>query len=316
MRVFMLRPTTPVELRATRCWWTRQLIGPHYPARARDDSFWELWLPEPELFDLDDVLWKRQTVLGRLMARAANFRAGDEVGALVVAPESGGQGLTKADVERFFTEFLSVAHADQAHGWSSVRAVAEQVRVLYSAPQLRRFERVAGRVGSMIEARLAPYFFGDRTPRLALPTHYHFALFAQHVIAKGLPAVETVLQHPESAGEHLSDFTVESGMYLPAMFRLERLIWEARKIRLLDSVLARASERFPESERAEYERRLEGLAKKMWGVAELTPLLRTSFQEPESGAGASESYPDFVELPSGELVPSAEGARGTANIGT
>jgi hypothetical protein len=319
MRVFMLRPTTPAELRRTGLWWTRELVGPHYPERARDDSFWERWLPEPELFDLDDVLWRRQSVLGRLMRRASTFREGDDLAALVVDPASGGQGISKDDVDRFFTEFLPVAHAEEERAWSNARARAEQVRALYSPMQLRRFERIAGRLGSMLEARLEPHFLGDAAPHVDFPTYYHFALFTQHVIAKGRAAVEDVLLRPASATEHVADFSLESGMYLSAMFRLERLAWESSKIRLLDCVLARSTERFPESERADYERRLEGLAKKMWGVAELTPLLRNSFRESPLGAGATETYPDFIELPSGEIVMSAEQQgpeAGSAGIGT
>ena len=115
--------------------------------------------------------------------------------------------------------------------------------------------------------------------------------------------VDQVFAEPEQAPALARDFTLEAGLYLFAMFRMELLAWDAHKIRLLDAVLARASERFPGSERAEYEKSVDRIARRLWGVAHVTPFLRERFREPAFCDGTPERYPEFVELPTGELVP-------------
>jgi hypothetical protein len=299
MRVFMLEPTTPRELRQTGRWWSRELIAPHYAARALDPNFWQLCLPEPELFDLDDVVWKRRTRLGRLMHRAARPTPNDNLTAIVVDASSGGAGLSIGDIEQFWTELLPMLLTKQAHDWSALADVTRELRARYASLELRRFERIAGRISTALDARLNPYFAGDRKPHLDLPTHYHLALFTHHLIAKGKATVLAVFDNPEQAPSELADFSLERGMYLSAVFRLERLVWESRKIRLLDSVLARSSDRFPDSERAAYEHALETTAKKLWGIAHITQVLRVRFMDETFGDGTPERYPDFVEFPNG-----------------
>jgi hypothetical protein len=301
MRIFMLEPTTPSERKRTGHWWTRSLAGPHYAARALDPHFWQLWLPEPDLFDFDDVVWKRRTRLGRLMDRAARARGDEDLAEIVLDPAAGGQGLSAQDLERFWDGFLPLARPERAADWQGLYAIAEELAARYSSLELRRFERLAGRIGTLLDARLDPYFCGDRKPVLDLPTHYHLALFCQALILRGKAEVEAVFRQPETAHALLAEFTLERGMYLSAVLRLERLVWESRKIRLLDAVLARSTERFPDSERARYERDFDEIARKVFGIAYITPVLRARFSEPEFGGGMVESYPDFIEHPSGMI---------------
>jgi hypothetical protein len=121
-------------------------------------------------------------------------------------------------------------------------------------------------------------------------------------VSRGKATADAVLREPESAERHLPEFSLDSGLYLFALFRLPNLAWEAHKVRLLDAVLARASERFPESDRARFERGIEEGAKKMWGAAYVTPILRQRFTGPEFCDGTPEQYPEFVELPNGQIV--------------
>ena len=118
--------------------------------------------------------------------------------------------------------------------------------------------------------------------------------------------VDAVFAEPAHAGRYLADFNLDSGLYLFALFRLPNLAWEAHKVRLLDAVLARASERFPDSDRARFERGIEEGAKKMWGAAYVTPLLRQRFRGPEFCDGTPEAYPEFVELPNGQIRDEAK----------
>jgi hypothetical protein len=299
MRVYLLRPTTHAERRESGAWWSRTLIGPHHPAREHNPDFWRLWLPEPELFDFDDIGWKRESVLGRLMDRAASATSSDELISVLIDRRTGGAGLTQADAERFWAEFLPAAGAGD---WSEIAATGRALKGRFSKLQLRAFERILGRFAAALEARLDRFYTGQAEPKLALPTHYHFALFTHHLVSRGKATVDAVLAEPESAGRYLADFDLDSGLYLFALFRLPNLAWEAHKVRLLDAVLARASERFPDSDRARFERGIEEGAKKMWGAAYVTPILRQRFRGPEFCDGTPEAYPEFVELPNGQIV--------------
>jgi hypothetical protein len=135
-----------------------------------------------------------------------------------------------------------------------------------------------------------------------LPTHYDVACLAQHTLLLGREAVEAALGHPRTAIARAAEVTPESALYLSAMFRLDRLVWEAHKMRFLDMILVRSSERFPGSERARAEQKLEETAKKLWGVSKLSAFLRTKFKDPEYCDGTPEQYPEFVESPTGEIL--------------
>jgi hypothetical protein len=221
----------------------------------------------------------------------------------LVDPATGGEGITVADIERFWNDFLPAARATGAGDWSEIAGTVGALHERYSRLELRTFERILGRLTAALEARLDRFFTGEAAPKLELPTHYHFALFTHHLVGRGKSTVDAVFREPETASRYLSEFTLESGLYLFALFRLPNLAWESHKVRLLDAVLARASERFPDSDRARFERGIEEGAKKMWGAAYVTPILRRSFTGPEFCDGTPENYPQFVELPNGQIVP-------------
>ena len=303
MRVVLLRPTTLAEHRATGAWWSRQLIGPHHPARAKNPDFWRLHLPEPETFDFDDVFWKKESVLYQLFDRATRAKNSDDLIPTLCDPVAGGRGLSSHDVARFFEEFLDAARAQRGADWSELAATRASMQARYSSLELRGFERILGRLAFALEARLEALFGASEALKAALPTHYHRALFTHHLVRQGKRVVDEVLGSPERAEGYVHDFTLETGLYLFALFRLPNLVWEAHKVRLLDTALARASERFPDSERAAFERGIEDTAKKLWGVTYVTPLLRRRFKEPEYCDGTPETYPEFVEQPDGQILP-------------
>jgi hypothetical protein len=301
----MLRPTTPAERRASGAWWTRQLIGPHHAARKKNPDFWRLQLPEPETFDFDDVFWKKESVLYALFDRATRASSTEELLPTLCDPVAGGRGLRSEDVTRFFGEFLGVARAEHGADWSELAATRAALQARYTSLELRSFERILGRFAFALEARLEAIFVSSEPLRTTLPTHYHRALFTHHLVRHGKAVVDEVLANPERAEGYAAAFTLEAGLYLFALFRLPNLVWEAHKVRLLDTVLARASERFPDSDRAAFERGIENSAKKVWGATYVTPLLRRYFKQPEYCDGTPENYPEFIEQPNGQIVPSS-----------
>jgi hypothetical protein len=204
---------------------------------------------------------------------------------------------------------LAAANAGDAGNWGAVEERWRRLRERYSARELRRLEQVAGRIATILDARVEGIVARSEEAARALPTHYDVACLAQHMLLLGRAAVEEALVHPERAVARAAEVTPESSLYLSAMFRLDRLVWEAHKMRFLDMILVRSSERFPDSDRARAEKKLEETAKKIWGVAKLSSFLRGKFKEPEYCDGTPEQYPEFVEQPGGEITLAREPAK-------
>jgi hypothetical protein len=300
VRIVALRPTAPEERRRTGAWWHREVIGPHYAARERNDSFWTHWMPEPELFDLDDVHWKRRSRLGPLIRRA---RTGGDLSALLLDERAEGR-ITPNDVDRFWGDFFGAIESDRAD-YERVDEIRRRITTTYSPADLRLFERILGRVAAALASRLEPAFYGTVEPRLDFTTHYEFVLFVHDLILRGRATTEAVFRDPGEAARHVAAHTLSRGMYLRAVFRLHRFVWDAHKVRLLDMMVVRSSERFPGSERAGVEARVERDAKKLWGVSQLTAFFRARYTEPEFCDGTPETYPRFMIREDGEIVESA-----------
>jgi hypothetical protein len=308
MRVVGLRPTTPEERRRTGAWWSRDVIGPHYPARSKNDHFWQLWVPEPELFDLDDVHWKRRSTLGPLIRRA---RSGGDLTALVVEG-GGGAALAPSDIDAFWSEFRTVIEADHPD-YERVYDIRRRLAARYSASELHVFERVLGRLVAALSSRLEPSFYSSTPPRLDIATHYEFMLYVHDLVLRGREVTEGVFRDPETAGAWLGEHTLARGLYLRAIFRLHRFVWDAHKVRLLDMMVVRSTDRFPSSERAAVEAKIERDAKKLWGVSQLTAFFRARYTEPEYCDGTPERYPEFMVRDDGLVVERANPAPETAS---
>src|SRR5262249_15619837 len=56
----LLTPVSLAEHRATGLWWERRIVGTHLEETRRRDTLWSRWLPAPEAFHWDLVLWKRR----------------------------------------------------------------------------------------------------------------------------------------------------------------------------------------------------------------------------------------------------------------
>jgi len=292
--IHMLEPTTVAEQRRTGDYWKRSYIGPHLAPFTKLECFWERALPVPELWHWDDVIWKRRSKLKRLMNRAL---AGEEPRAAVIAdaPE-----LTAKDVDAFWNDFLPIVQRGEkaAANWGELpRAVAE-VRAQYDTQELYAFERITGRLTTMIVAKLEPYFFQERKPRLEVKTYYHLSLLAQQVILEGREAFEMLYREPERAADYVSKLDIAKGCYLMATFQYEAMIFQAQKRRLTTRFL------FPERPggMTKYDRDAIVVLEQLSGAMELMVFLEDKFRGPEFEAGFPERYPTFAHRPDGEVV--------------
>ena len=292
--IHMLEPTSVAEQRRTGEYWKRSYIGPHLAPFTKLECFWERALPVPELWHWDDVIWKRRSKLKRLMNRAL---AGEEPRAAVIAdaPE-----LTAKDVETFWNDFLPIVQRGEkaAPNWGELPRVVGDVRAQYDAQKLYAFERITGRLTTMIVAKLEPYFFQQRKPRLEVKTYYHLSLLAQQVILEGREAFEMLYRDPERAADEVSKLDIAKGCYLMATFQYEAMIFQAQKRRLTTRFL------FPERPggMTKYDRDAIVVLEQLSGAMELMVFLEDKFRGPEFEAGFPERYPTFVHRPDGEVV--------------
>jgi hypothetical protein len=293
--IHMLEPTTIEQQRRTGNYWTRVYIGPHLAPFGKIDHFWERAIPVPELWHWDDVIWKRRSKLGRLMRRALAGEAPREA-VVADAPE-----LTRADVESFWNDFLPFLNqGDRSKAdWSRLPQVIGEVREKYDAQKLYVFERLAGRLTTMMVAKLEPFFFEERgKPPLKVKTYYHLSLLAQQVMLEGEAAFDALYAQPERAAEYVDKLVIAQGCYLMAVFQYEALIFQAQKRRLTTRFL------FPERPggMTKYDRDAIVLLEQLSGAMELMTFLENQFRGPEFERGFPEQYPTFAHQPDGEVV--------------
>jgi (2Fe-2S) ferredoxin len=197
--LYMLQPVSLDEHARTGAWWRRRYIGPHLLAVRRDDSVWDEWLPDPELFHPDDLAWR---------ARAPALR----------------RPVDAREVDRFWSEFLPTLAPFDPEDWSRLPAAAARVRETWDGGTRRGFERVLGR----LSADLVPLL----QPAVDLPSDFHVAMLSHRIIARGRECYEAVRDDPSLAVAQAKALTPASGLFLFGVFRERALAYTARKRRL------------------------------------------------------------------------------------
>ena len=265
VNLYMLQSATLEEHRRTGTWWRRRYLAPHLPCVTRDRTVWEEWLPDPELFHWDELIWKLRAP--RLKALYDCARQGGSLEAAIVDPT---RGITSGHLDRFWTRFLPEATAGGT-GWTNLPCGVHRVRNIFSSCERRVFERILGRLSLALWARLEPFWLGDKQPSIDLPSFFHVGLLIGHVIASGKDVYESVFREPVVAASFVSAVTAESGLFLTAIFWHEKLAFHARKFRMLQRCYA-----------------LEAMPA-LSGFLTLIPFLAGQFEVP-----GTECYPTFT----------------------
>ncbi len=243
--LYMLEPTTPAERAKTGAWWRRCWVGVHMPPVQRDGRVWKEWLPDPELFHPDDLIWQRRSPRMRaLMDHAAAHISAD-------------------DLRRFWEQFIARAGHENQRDWTDIAAAVGRMRGEFDSDQLRKFERVLGRLTLALLARVEPWL--DAEPL------FQQRMLIHHIIAEGQATYEAVSRDPAKAAGFVAQMTDETGLFLTAIFWPETLAFHARKFRLLQRFVV-----------LEY---LPGPS----GFLKLVPFLRRQFE-----VAGEEQYPSFV----------------------
>ena len=87
--------------------------------------------------------------MGKLMERACR---GENLDDLVA--RSTPTGLVADDVARFWNDFLPSVAPRRDEDWRGLRSIVTALRAKYGREQLYRFERIAGRYGALLFAKL------------------------------------------------------------------------------------------------------------------------------------------------------------------
>ncbi len=304
VRTYLLEPTPIAELRATGRWWKKSLLGPHSGPVSRDAGFGEHAMAPPELWHFDDLVWLKRSSMGALMARALR---GEDVHQLVLVDPD---GLTPEDVARFWTDFLPTVAPRRDESWGGLRANVLALRAKYGRDQLYRFERIAGRYGVLLFARLEPLFldrglapaFGRVHASLDVATHYHLGLLTRHILTEGREAYDAVAAAPSRANEHLPRMTMQSGAYLLALFRYEIYVNQSQKLRLMELFLEVKGRRPPTEAQKKSAQRLDQILHRVLGPLEMVDFLKTQFARPEDSLDVAEDWPRFAFTPDGSMV--------------
>jgi hypothetical protein len=272
--LYLLQPTSPEERRRTGAWWRRQYLAPHLPAVTLDRTVWDEWLPDPELFHPDELIWKlRAPRIRSLFERA---RRGD-LKAAVLEPSA---GITAEVLDLFWSRLVAEARPEERGDWSNLGTVVRRLRQPFNRAQLRHFERILGRLSLALYARLEPYYLGDREPRIELETLFEVGMLVSHIIAEGRETYEAVFHDPARAASLVPAMTAQTGLFLTAMFWYDKLVYQARKFRMLRRYFA-----------LDHRPGLPGFVK-------LIPFLAQQFEVP-----GEEHYPNFVRrISDGEWI--------------
>ena len=303
VRSYMLEPTTIAELRATGRWWKKTLMGPHSGPVTREGGFGEHRWPPPELWHFDDRVWLSRSSLAKLMRRA---QRGENVHELVLVDAD---GFTAADVDCFWNDFLPRVASKHDDDWSGLRAIVTELRAKYGRDRLYQLERIAGRYGAFMLARLEPLFlergiwpvFGKVKPTLDVKTHYHLGLLTRHILTEGRAAFDAVIATPTLANEHLPRLTMQSGAYLLALFRYEIYVTQAQKLRLMQLWLELDGRVPPTAAQQKTAARIDPIVRRFLGPLDMVDFLKTQFTRPEDSLDTPENWPRFAVSESGEF---------------
>src|SRR5262249_15993372 len=167
VNLYMLQPTTLAERIRTGLWWRRSYLGPHLPPVTLDSSVWKHWLPEPELFHWDELIWKKRATRARaIMDRA---RSGCDPDSLLIDAQS---DITPENIKLFWESFVNFGEKDQRRNWKNLPEIVQRIRGTYPERQLRTFELILGRLSLALLVRLEPHYSNQQEPKLEVKSFF------------------------------------------------------------------------------------------------------------------------------------------------
>ena len=224
--VYALAPASIAEKRRSGRWWMRRRVGSLFPTTMGLDAYDSFDKePVPELFHPDALESKRRCPVLEDIRVAAKRSSLDE--AVLV----GGDDMTAADVERFWSEFVPFVH-EQMGQWDTIRERVGTLRARYAPEQLFRFERLLERYAWILSEYVEQHAFGLREP--ALPpklTTFQRHLLIQQAVLEGREALAAYCADAAPIVERQKSLTKEVALYPLALLRWEAIDFHIRSFR-------------------------------------------------------------------------------------
>jgi hypothetical protein len=303
VRTHLLEPASRAEHAARGIWWKRTLIGPHFPPQSLNDMFVEHPLPPPELWHFDDAYWLDRSRLGQWMKQVVR---GEDPHRLIGAdaPEL---GLIASE---FWNEFVPAVRARHRTSFEGLRQSVREFREQHGRPHLYALERVAGRYGAFLFARLEPLLnqpglaglYSSDPPPLGVGSLYELRLLTHHIISEGREAYDGVMADPRSAREHAERMNMFTGHSFHALFRYEALVYQAQKQRLLDAMTKTRGQKEPTAQQRAKREKSEAAGKRGFGALVVIEFLKTQFTTDEHVLDIPEQWPAFEYTADAEVV--------------
>jgi hypothetical protein len=313
MTTVMLEPVSLQRHRATGEWWSCTHLAPHTPPRELDPAFSEDLLPEPELWHPEAIMWRERCPSIRELMRRAQRGDADPMQLALL----GGDGLSAADVARFWDELVPLVGSQQYRGLDAAPELVAAVRARWDRRQQRALSRLLGRFTLLLLARWEPLYLGrGNAPLVAADSYFELCLLAHHVIGQGRDAYLRRFADPASASDELSAQTPWTKLRYLVTFRFESLVMDAQKLRMLEALMPPYERETktgivpkPPPAATPQPEAAGQIAKLVSGFFALMPVLRESFQGPRFDHGYPEVRPTFRLLRDGEIVVVDSGVR-------
>jgi Lipase maturation factor len=303
VRIHLLEPAPYAEHQACGVWWKRTLAGPHFPPQTLADMDVEHPLPPPELWHFEDIVWLERSRLGRAMAKVAR---GENPHLLITdaAPE------LAEFVEPFWNELVPWIAARHRDSFRGLRQSVNELRERYGRARLYAFERIAGRYGAFLAAKLEPVLnqpglsgvFGTVEQPLGVGSYYELRLLTHHILTEGRAAYDRAIAEPRTARENAARMTMFTGHAFAALFRYEALVYQAHKQRLLDVVQKKRGQReLTEKQKLARDKNL-AIGQRAFGALVVAEFLKTQFTGEEDVLDVPERWPVFEYTSEAEVV--------------
>jgi hypothetical protein len=221
---YALAPTRIDEYKRSGERWRVRRIGTMVGARGIQPWVEEQAVPQPELFHMDFVHYKKRAFPLREMVRLhASGQAPDQA---VLAVSD----LTAEEVTRFWSEFVPAVNEHRGD-WARVSEHALALQERFGAVTIYRFERLLMRFSWLLRMHTEDHFVRGLPPKIELLSNWRYEMLLQEIIVDGRDAYLELLKQPSHAAERARRTTDETQLWTLAMVRYDMMIFHIRTFR-------------------------------------------------------------------------------------
>lgn len=222
--VLALTPTRPSELRTTGRWWHVRRVCTLHPARGLASWPSRVFIPEPEVFHPDLVVWKGRA--RSLRGVVAAFERGEPIDQAVLAHSD----LTRDDLTRFWDELVPMLK-EEFGDWSRVEDRADEIEAKFGIEGLFRLERVLERYAWLLRHITEPHRFGRVPPAIETMSNFRYHMVMHQMVLDGPEAIASLIADPSRVVARAATSTRETELWTLCLFRRDQFMALSRFLR-------------------------------------------------------------------------------------